>query len=319
MFQRGEPSPSDAHLSQVYGFALPFVERGIPIAPVQLENLTVANYLRDFRMLLLTYNGMKPQSPEVHAPLADWVRRGGVLLVVDDDTDPYNKVREWWNSNGLTSATPRGHLFKELGLTDERFASGDTPVKVGKGYVSWMREDPAALAASETGDVRLVASVKQAAALRSVPWHEANHLLLRRGPYLIGAGLDESITTNPTVVKGRLINLFDAELKLRSSVSLEPGSRVFLLDLDSVSGRQPKLLASACKALPLKQEKATLSFTVEGVAGTPAVVLLRVPGAPKTVTLAGQPVAKVEHAKDDHLLWIRFENTSAPRELELRF
>ena len=52
-----------------------------------------------------------------------------------------------------------------------------------------------------------------------------------------------------------------------------------------------------CKALPLKQNKNTLSFTVEGVAGTPAVVLLRVPGgAPKMVTLAGQPVARVEHA-----------------------
>ena len=121
-------------------------------------------------------------------------------------------------------------------------------------------------------------------------------------------------------MKGRFINLFDAELRLRSSVALEPGSRVFLLGVDSVSGPKPKLLASACKALALKQDKTILSFTVEGVAGTSAGVLLRVPGGPpKTVTLAGQPVASVEHAKDQDLLWIRFENTSAPRELELRF
>jgi hypothetical protein len=133
-----------------------------------------------------------------------------------------------------------------------------------------------------------------AAALRWIPWREANHLLLRRGPYLIGAGLDESIAADATVVKGRFINLFDAELRLRRSVALEPGARVFLLDLDAVGGRQPRLLASACKALPLKQEEATLSFTVEGVAGTPAVVLLRVPGgAPRTVTLEGQAAAKV--------------------------
>ena len=43
---------------------------------------------------------MKPQSPEVHAPLADWVRRGGVLVVVDDDADPYNSrprmVEQQW-------------------------------------------------------------------------------------------------------------------------------------------------------------------------------------------------------------------------------
>jgi hypothetical protein len=320
MFQRGEPTPSNPRLSNVYGLAMPFVKRGIPLTPVQLENLTVAHYLKGFSVLLLSYNGMKPQTPEVHAPLADWVRRGGVLVVVDDDADPYNHVREWWNSNGFAYATPRAHLFKALGISDNDFVAGDKSVKVGKGYVRWLRENPAALAASETGDVRLVNCVKQAAALRSVPWHEANHLLLRRGPYLIGAGLDESITADPAVIIGRLINLFDAELRLRSSVALQPGSRVFLLDVDSVKGRQPKLLASACKALPLRQKKDTLSFTVEGVVGTPAVVLLRVPGgAPKTVTLAGQPVEKVEHAKDAHLLWIRFENTSAPRVLELKF
>jgi CubicO group peptidase (beta-lactamase class C family) len=320
MFERGGPTPSDEHLGQVYGLALPLVKRGIPIAPVQLENVTAAEYLKGFRMLMLTYHGMKPQSPEVHAPLTDWVRRGGVLVIVDDDADPYNRAREWWNSNGLTYATPREHLFKELGLTDERFAAGGKPVNVGEGYVAWLREDPAALAASETGDARLVNCVKQAAALRSIPWREANNLLLRRGPYLIGAGLNESIAAEPKVLKGPFINLFDPELRFRPSVALEPGSRMFLLDLDAVGGRQPKLLAAACKALPLKQEKTTLSFAVEGVAGTPAVVLLRLEGdAPKAVTLAGQPVANVEYAKDDHLLWIRFENTATPRELELKF
>ena len=40
MFERGDPTPSDSHLGQVYGLALPFVKRGIPITPVQLENVT---------------------------------------------------------------------------------------------------------------------------------------------------------------------------------------------------------------------------------------------------------------------------------------
>jgi hypothetical protein len=320
MFQRGDPTPSDPHLGQVFGLAMPFVKRGIPITPVQLENLTVADYLKGFRVLLLTYNGMKPLSAEVHGPLADWVRKGGVLVVVDDDADPYNQVREWWNSNGLTFSTPRAHLFKELGLSEENLTGGQ-PVQVGQGCVTWMRANSATLAASETGDVELVTCVKQAAALLSVPWNETNHFLLRRGPYLVGAGLDESVPGEPLAVKGRFINLFDADLRLRTSVTLEPNSRFFLLDLDAVAqDGQPRLLASACKALPLKREKQTLSFTVEGVAGTPAVVLLQVPtGAPAAVTLVGQPVEQVEYAKEDRLLWIRFENTSAPRELELKF
>ena len=81
MFQRGDPSPSDPHLSQVYGLALPLLKRGMPITPVQLENLTVPRYLDGFHLLLLTYHGMKPLSPEVHTPLVDWVKCGGVLVV----------------------------------------------------------------------------------------------------------------------------------------------------------------------------------------------------------------------------------------------
>ena len=85
MFQRGEPNGSDPHLSQVYGLALPLLKRGLPVTPVQLENLTAPRYLDGFRLLLLTYHGMKPLSADVHAALGNWVKAGGTLVVVDDD------------------------------------------------------------------------------------------------------------------------------------------------------------------------------------------------------------------------------------------
>ena len=99
MFQRGDPTPSDPNLSHVYGLALPLLKRGMPVTPVQLENVTLPNYLDGFRILLLSYHGMKPLTPDVHRSLAAWVKRGGMLVVCDDDTDPYNAVREWWNSD----------------------------------------------------------------------------------------------------------------------------------------------------------------------------------------------------------------------------
>ena len=86
MFERGGPEPSDPHLSHIYGLALPFLKRGMPLTPVQLENLSVPGYLDGFRTLLLTYHGMKPLSSDVHIPLAAWVEAGGVLVVCDDDT-----------------------------------------------------------------------------------------------------------------------------------------------------------------------------------------------------------------------------------------
>jgi hypothetical protein len=321
MFERGQPTPSDSNLSHVYGLALPLLKRGMPVTPVQLENVTAAHYLDGFRVLLLSYRGMKPLGPEVHRSLADWVKRGGVLLVCDDDGDPYNQVREWWNSNGLRYATPREHLFEQLGLAASQLAvaKAGALVPVGKGGLLWLREDPAHLAASPQGDVQLLATVKQAAARARARWHESNYLLLRRGPYVVAAGLDESTPAEPKVLHGRFVNLFDPELRLREAVPLTPGSRMFLLDLETPPNRRPQLLASACKALPAKGGPHSSSWTVEGVPGTPAIVLLRALSRPRTVTLAGQPVNDYEYSSADRLLRVRFVNSAQPRELALGF
>ena len=114
-------------MSHVYGLALPLLKRGMPVTPVQLENLTLPDYLKDFRVLLLTYHGMKPLSAEVHQALAAWVKRGGVLVVCDDDTDPYNAVREWWNSDGRHYRTPREDLFAALESWRFRSREGERP------------------------------------------------------------------------------------------------------------------------------------------------------------------------------------------------
>lgn len=318
MFQRGEPTPSDPHLSHIYGLALPLLKRGMPITPVQLENLTLPDYLKGFRVLLLTYHGMKPLSADVHPSLAAWVKRGGVLVVCDDDSDPYNAVREWWNSDGRHHRTPREDLFGQLGLPDSG-ASNPGLTAVGKGGVIWMRENPARLAASAEGDLRLVAIVKQAAARTRLTWRETNYLLLRRGPYVLAAGLDESVASEPKTVPGRWVNLFDPELRVQKAVTLAPGSRFFLVDLDALKGRQPQVLASACKALPGKRTRRSLTVAVEGVVNTPAVLLLRAPAAPRSVMLAGQPLAGVHYLAEDRLLWVRFTNEARPRELEIVF
>ena len=123
--------------------------------------------------------------------------------MVDDDTDPYNQVQEWWNSNGLSYLTPREHLFEQLGLAGNREVAKRAGVKVGKGSAFWLRENPATLTASAEGGVRLIQSVKQVAALSKLKWRKTNYLQLRRGPYLIAAGLDESIVAEAWALRGR--------------------------------------------------------------------------------------------------------------------
>jgi hypothetical protein len=320
MFERGDPTPSDAHMGQVYGLALPLLKRGMPIAPVQLENVPLRGYLKGFRGLLLTYQGMKPLAPQVHRALADWVRAGGALVVVDDDSDPFNRVAEWWNGAGRNAATPRLDLFEQLGLREYPAGPESKPVSVGKGSVLWLRENPVALTAGGKVEADFVSAVERAVRATGAKWKEANHLLLRRGPYIVAAGLDESVGGDSLVLVGRFINLFDPDLKVQNQIRLEPGSRFFLVDLSRVPSGGPRILASACKTLKLDSGVANPAWAVEGVEGTQAVVLISLAkGAPRSVTLDGAPIDPRQVTFSDRLLRVRFENRSTPRQLRMSF
>jgi len=321
MFQRGDPQPGDPHLSEVYGLALPLLKRGIPVAPVQLENVTMPRYLKDFRVLWLTYHGMKPLSADVHPALADWVKRGGRLIVCDDGSDPYHVVRDWWNSDGLHFATPRDHLFEQLGFKPPNGPAKTTPLKwsCGQGEVYWLKENPVRLAKDAKGDEPVVELTQRAAKAAGLKWRETNYLQLRRGPYVIVAGLDESIAAEPKQLRGRFVNLFDPELQVQTVITIQPGRRFFLRDLDAERGAQPKLLASACKALLLRQSDDAVTFAVEGVGNTPAIMLLSTGKAPKAVHFAGGAAVDFSHGAKEGLLWIHFANLPSPRELTIQF
>jgi hypothetical protein len=293
MFERGEPDASEPNMAHFYGLALPFLKRGIPITPVQLENVTVADYLKPFRVLLLSYHGQKPLAPDVHAALAKWVRSGGALIFIDDDSDPYNKVREWWNTGGMKFTTPRQHLFQEVGAAN----------------ITWIKDHPGSMAYHADKEADLVSKVKA----RAKNWKETNYLLLRRGPYVIASGMDESIEAPAKMINGRFVNLFDSELKLQRQISVAPASRILLKDLDDPVTRKERVVASACKMIPTGEN----TFAVEGIANTQAVVLLRSDKKPAHISLAGKEISSFEFSEAEKLLWIKFPNESTPRELTI--
>ncbi len=320
MFQREQPTPSDPNMAHFYGLALPLLKRGMPVTPVQLENVTLPGFLDAQRVLLLSYQGQKPLSADVHAPLAEWVRKGGVLVMVDDDKDPYNRVREWWNGDGKNDRTPRQHLFGTLGVKDDDFTKGAAPlIAVGKGAVVWLRENPVQFALSPEADARLAGVLKLATSKAGLTWRETNFLALRRGPYVIGAGLDESVAAEVRQLKGRFVNLFDPDLKVQRSIALTPGARVFLLDLDAVKSNSPRLLASACKALPAQRDDGASAWTVEGVGDTPAILLIATAKPPRSIQLEQQPLNSFTYDAAEGLLYIRFPNEARPRNLVVAF
>ncbi|MGN6386878.1 MAG: hypothetical protein ACTHMT_11630 [Verrucomicrobiota bacterium] len=313
MFERGEPNSSDEHLSHFYGMALPLVKRGIPVTPVQLENVTIADYLDNFKVLLLSYVGMKPLTPEVHDGLAKWVKSGGTLLVIDDDSDPYNKVRDWWNEGTKKYQTPREHLFETLGQRIEK----NRWTSIGEGQLFWTFENPAALARRVDGADRIVATARDAAQQAKINWRETNYLQLRRGPYVIAAGLDESLPAEMPTLKGRFVNLFDSELAVNDQIPLRPASRYFLVDLDKLPAEGNYLVASGCKSLLKSEKQNSLELLTEGVEQTPGIALLHLDEKPKSIRLDGE---ELEPSKvDGKLVWLKFENKAQPRRIQIQY
>ncbi|GAC1435184.1 MAG: hypothetical protein NVS1B11_19880 [Terriglobales bacterium] len=316
MFERADPIPSDENLGSFYGLALPPLAHGVPIEPVQIESATPASLDR-YKLLLLTYEGQKPSTPEFHGMLAGWVRGGGALVVVDDDRDPYNLVREWWNTAPYAYQTPREHLFEILGIPK------DIPGKyrVGSGVVVFERESPAALTYRKDGAEVILKLMRRAAAAIQLSWKETNGLVLRRGPYVIAAGLDESIRNAKAYsLRGRFIDLFDPALPILTSVRLTPGTHALLVDLDIASaGSAPTVLAAACR---IRREVASanqFSFLADGVAHTQAVIRVRTARPATTVLVGGKLLAKTDYEMDQDTLRLRFPNSVTPVLVEIHF
>jgi len=324
MFQRAAPQPSDADLGQFYGLALPLLMRGMTVEPVQIESAygkSTQGFLNPYKVLLLTYDGQKPPSPQFHTALAAWVRAGGALIVLDDDKDPYNHAKDWWNSGGYTFSTPRDHLFQTLGLAP----SATGLHAVGKGFVLYEPQSPAALTYSASGAEAVLDLLHKAAKAIHLPLKETNTLILRRGPYVIAAGLDEEpgsvaqTAVQPVTVRGDLINLFDPDLKESGQVSIEPGTRALLLDVDFFKSSMPRILAASAKIANEHATAHSLAFQAEGIDQTQAVVRILAVKAAREVTVAGKPLDPGLYQHSGRTLLLHFPNTAVPQQIEVLF
>ena len=104
-----------------------------------------------------------------------------------------------------TGGTPREitspHLaiisFKSLGLPPT--ATGIHAV--GKGYVLYESQSPAALTYLPDGGNRVYDLVQRAAKSAHLTLKETNALVLRRGPYVVAAGLDHRSRHQPAGIR----------------------------------------------------------------------------------------------------------------------
>ncbi|HVW60861.1 MAG TPA: hypothetical protein VHC48_12515 [Puia sp.] len=303
---------TDPLLSNFYGEALPFLKMGVPVNIVHLENTGYEKAFSDTKVLLMSYSNMKPPSEKAHAHLAQWVRNGGIIIYSGRDDDPFQTVKEWWNSDGKDYRCPSDDLFEKLGVGRN---PGEGVYPVGKGTLCIIRKDPKEYVLSSDGDTSLRQKVEmlyQQATGARVEYKD--NFYLRRGPYEIVSVLDEGVTADPYIIKGKLIDLFDPALPVLSEKKVSPGEQAYLYNIEQVGdpGR-PQVLASASRVYEEKVEKKSYSFVVKSPAGTMNVMRVLLPAEPRKITvtdLAGKPIPGVATSWDgsSKTSFLSFEN-----------
>jgi hypothetical protein len=287
MFQRfpTHAGYEDPQLSNFYGQALPFLKRGVPVKIVHLENLSYKEALADTKILLMSYSNMKPLSPEAHTHIAQWIKSGGTLVYSGRDNDPFQTVREWWNTNGNNYSAPSNHLFEQMNIAA---SPKEGEYTYGKGTIYVLRADPKEFVLTDGNDRQLIDVVKRLYERKvgSGKFVFKNNFYLRRGIYDLVAVLDESVDDKPYLITGNLIDLFDPKLPVYKSKNIAAGEQAFFLNIDRVKDKQkPQVLAAASRTYEEKSDKNSYSFVAKSPVNTTNVARVLLPAKPVSVLI----------------------------------
>lgn len=291
MFQRfpTHEGYEDPQLSNFYGQAMPLLKRGIPVKTAHIENLQYKEALAHTEVLLMSYSNMKPLDPKAHEYLAEWVRKGGVLIYSGRDNDPFQTVMEWWNSNGNNYNAASDHLFNLMGIES---GAADGTYKYGKGTVRIIRHDPKEYVLTENGDKEFVETVcsmyENYAKAGKVSFK--NNFYLERGPYNIVSVMTESISDEPYTVSGTLVNLFDPELPVCKTAEVKPGERGYFIDIDRIKKGKPQVVASSFRTYEEASKGKSYSFIAKSPVETSGIARILLPSEPEEVIVNGKNV-----------------------------
>jgi len=315
MFQRFpvHKGYEDPQLSNFYGQALPLLKRGIPLKTLHIENVAFPETWKDTKLLVMSYSNMKPLTPEAHQYIAKWVKSGGVLVYCGRDNDPFQTVKEWWNTGANNYNAPSEHLFEQLGI-DKVAKEGE--YNSGKGTVFVIRQDPKEFVLQADNDKNFVAVIRQLYEKKAKAGELTfkNYFLLERGPFDLVAVMDESVNAKPFTVKGCLIDLYDPQLPVLSEKAVLPGEQAFLYNVGRVPDpKKPQVLAGAARVYNEKTSKSGYSFTAKSPLNTTNAMRVLLPRAPKKTTITdshGQTLTGIQSAWDQtsKTCFISFEN-----------
>ena len=266
-----------------YSLALPLLKYGVPIRPVLADNTRrYAGYLDDYDVLVMSYEYMKPDSPDVNASIAEWVKKGGTLIYVGNGFDPYHRIRSWWTGK---YETPAEHLFDMLGADPGE--KGVYPC--GKGTLAVWKTNPCLFSFSKENAEGYRAFFTQAltAAGRSVVFK--NNLLITRPPYIIASVMEESMTDTPLTIDGYFVDMFSPSFDILKEKKIRPGEQAMLCDLTCFDRSAPRILGTSVRVNKMEYEKGKVTIVISGAGNFTANIRVLIPFIPQAASIDGDP------------------------------
>ena len=260
----------------------PWLCRGLPVRPVQLDNVRrFPGYLDDYTVLILSYEYMKPESPDVNNALAAWVRGGGTLIYIGDGSDPYHKIKGWWNTGKADYQTPAEHLFEMLGLGR---IPGDGVYPVGAGRTAVWNQAPALLCTSASVAEKYRSFIREVLAGGGQNWEYCNRLTLRRGPYLISAVMDESVNEEPAVFRGLFADMLENDYAICTEKSIRPDENAILFDFSKIEGEACRVVGCSARVNSLDCDEKGFRMEIKGAGSIHAWLRIRLPKPVRAVS-----------------------------------
>ena len=289
-----------------FSIALPLLKYGIAVRPVLLDNMRrYVGYLNDYDMLLMSYEYMKPDYPDINNSISSWVKEGGQLIYIGDGSDPFNNIDSWWKGR---FNNPAEHLFMMLGISPEGEKSIFT---CGDGTAAVYNINPSVFAYSKENAGKLRDFFLEAAKRKGYTPEFSNHLILSRDRYIIAAVMDESINNEPLVLTGLFADMFSPDFEIVTEKILYPEDKAMLCDLTKIT-EAVDIIGTSVRIDELKAEDGKVILSTSGAGGFNANIRIKLPFIPQYAEIDGE-AARISYDKPSSTALISFYSKTGNR------
>ena len=288
-----------------YSLALPLLKYGVNIRPVLLDNARrYPGYLDDYDIIIMSYEYMKPDYPDVNTCIANRVRQGAALIYIGDSYDPFNKVKSWWSKK---YQSPSEHLFEALEICPGKKGI----YKCGKGIAAVWKISPCIFGFSKENADSLREFFTEVSEKAGYRFSFSNNLSIRRDPYIITAVMDESVDNSPVILKGLFADMFTPDFKILTEKTVNPGENSMLCDLAKIDNKDLCIIGTSSRINSMEHNKNNILINAHGAGNLVANIRLRTPSRVTEAQIDGTP-CKFEYDETSKTVLLTYISEAKP-------